>query len=433
MFCVLLQLFSSTTAPDDAVLSLPTYGKLTSKQFAGFAPVTEDGKNKLHYWFVQCDCGNAPDTPLLLWLNGGPGASSLTGLLAEKLGPQAILANGTLTDNPNAITKRYHLLTLDNPVGAGYSQTAGGDYVRFEAQMRTQAVAALRVFYKRHPEYANNPFWVTGESFAGHYVPHIAWELAINATEVPLRGVVIGNGMYNMALQYPSIGEIAFAAGVIDKPMLAQMESRQRQCVARIASAPADAGLYCERVTVYWLFSAQGAGELFYYDVGLPDARFFDDTTRAMGRYLNRDDVKAAVHAEGARWVQADEKGPVADALLADWAVNSDVVVGALLRLGYRVNMYNGVRDLSSCNHIGNEAVLDALCKADGSPCAGYPAAPSRPWPSATAVEGYMRSWGNLSYATVLRTGHLVPTVVPEAFATLLATFIEEGGGRERS
>ena len=189
--------------------------------------------------------------------------------------------------------------------------------------------------------------------------------------------MVIGNGMYNMALQYPSIGEIAFAAGVIDKPMLAQMESRQRQCVARIASAPADAGLYCERVTVYWLFSAQGAGELFYYDVGLPDARFFDDTTRAMGRYLNRDDVKAAVHAEGARWVQADEKGPVADALLADWAVNSDVVVGALLRLGHRVNMYNGVRDLSSCNHIGNEAVLDALCKADGSPCAGYPAAPS--------------------------------------------------------
>ena len=175
MFCVLLQLFSSTTAPDDAVLSLPTYGKLTSKQFAGFAPVTEDGKNKLHYWFVQCDCGNAPDTPLLLWLNGGPGASSLTGLLAEKLGPQAILANGTLTDNPNAITKRYHLLTLDNPVGAGYSQTAGGDYVRSEAQMRTQAVAALRVF-KRHPEHANNPSGSLARA-RRHYVPHIAWSL----------------------------------------------------------------------------------------------------------------------------------------------------------------------------------------------------------------------------------------------------------------
>ena len=179
----------AASPPPDAVLSLPTYGKLQQKQYAGFAPVTPDGKNQLHYWFVECDCGNAPGTPLLMWLNGGPGASSLTGLLAEKLGPQSITANGTLVDNPNRITKRYHLLTLDNPVGSGYSMKRSGAYVSSEAEVRTQAVAALRIFFARHPEYAGCPFWVTGESYAGHYVPNIAWEVAVNASEIPLRCV----------------------------------------------------------------------------------------------------------------------------------------------------------------------------------------------------------------------------------------------------
>ena len=82
--------------------------------------------------------------------------------------------------------------------------------------------------------------------------------------------------------------------------------------------------------------------------------------------------------------------------------------------------MYNGVRDLSSCNHLGNEAVLDALCASPASPCAPYASAKAVPWPSAKRTEGYMRKGGNLTYATVLRTGHLVPTVVPDAYATLL-------------
>jgi len=416
--------FAAVAAFDDAVHSLPTYGALAQKQYAGFAPVTDDGANQLHYWFVECDKGNAPGTPLLMWLNGGPGASSLTGLLAEKLGPQSITANGTLVDNPDRITKKYHLITLDNPVGSGYSQTSSGRYVSSEAMMRTQAVQALRVFFSRHPEYASCPFWVTGESYAGHYVPNIAWEVAVNASEIPLQGVVIGNGMYNMKKQYPTVGPIAHAAGVIDAPTLTELEKRQAACIAKIDAEPATAGAYCENVTVYWLYSDAGAGELFYYDVGLSDASFFNDLTDAMSTYLNRADVTAAVHAPNATWTQSDETGPVAAALLPDWAVDSDAVVATLLRLGYHVHMYNGVRDLSSCNHLGNEAVLDALCAPSSSPCAGYDRTPAVPWPSAKQVDGYLRTHGNLSYATVLRTGHLVPTVVPKVYATLLDMFI---------
>lgn len=409
---------------DDLVASLPTYGHLRTKQYSGLLNATAAGANQLFYWFAECDCGSHdPDVPLLLWLNGGPGASSSTGLLIEKLGPQMITQNATLIDNPNRITDRHHLLIVDNPVGSGYSSTKDGAYVRNEATVRVQFVQALRGFFSKHPEYGRNPFWVTGESYAGHYVPNIAWEIAINATEIPLKGVLIGNGMYNMKLQYPTLAAIAMAAGVIDQSVGEELEKRQASCLSMISREPATAGDFCENVTVRWLYSETGpAGKLFYYDVGLSDGSFFDTLTATLGAYLNRQDVKAALHVgDGAKWTQSDETGPVADALLPDWTVDSDVVVEKLLALQLKVRMYNGVRDLSSCNHLGNQAVLNQLQWAGAGK---YAQAPTLPWPSPSNVEGYMRDGGLLKYATVLRTGHLVPTVVPGVFKTLLAMML---------
>ena len=103
---------------------------------------------------------------------------------------------------------------IDNPVGAGYSYTTTGAYVTSEEEMRTQFVYALRGFYDLHREYRRNPLWVCGESYAGKYIPHIAYELTVNATDIPLQGIVVGNGMYDEPTQYQSIGEMAFGAGV---------------------------------------------------------------------------------------------------------------------------------------------------------------------------------------------------------------------------
>lgn len=158
--------------------------------------------------------------------------------------------------------------------------------------------------------------------------------------------------------------------------------------------------------------------------MGANDPLFFESRSRqaTLGAYLNRPDVKAALHVgSGARWTQSDETGPVADALLPDWTVDSDVVVEKLLALQLKVRMYNGVRDLSSCNHLGNQAVVNQLKWAGAGK---YAATSTLPWPSPSHVEGYMRDGGLLKYATVLRTGHLVPTVVPGVFKTLLAMLL---------
>lgn len=422
-----LEVWGASGLEDDLVTSLPSYGPPKTKQYAGLSAATPSGANKLFYYFVEAEVGSdSTETPLLVWLNGGPGASSLMGLFVENLGPQKISRDSKLLDNVNHITKKYHLMAVDNPVGSGFSTTSTGAYAKNEEELRAQFVYALRGFYKKHPQYARNPLWITGESYGGKYVPNIAYEIATTAQEIPLQGVIIGNGLYDQATQVTTIGDFAFGAGIIDDNVLREEQVREGQCVAAIRSGRPRAGDFCENNTVRWLYTGPQAvaGELFYYDFGMSDANELDVITVSLGSYLDRADVKQALHVgSNATWQNKDETGPVAKALIEDFTLSSLKYVEALLGFGKRVVMYNGVRDGSVCNHIGNLKALKRLAWPGAS---DFAVAKSRPWPSTSSVMGHIRIARSLTFATVMRTGHLVPTVVPESFATLLAMVLNK-------
>ena len=59
-------------------------------------------------------------TPVVLWLNGGPGSSSILGMLEEH-GPLLVNATGGLFVNPSRGTRLAHLVVLESPGGVGYS------------------------------------------------------------------------------------------------------------------------------------------------------------------------------------------------------------------------------------------------------------------------------------------------------------------------
>lgn len=415
-------LFFTLATASDLVEDLPGFGKPASPQYTGFVPVTPDGANNLFYYFVEAEERTA-DTPTLIWLNGGPGASSLTGLLSENLGPQKIVPSGDLVANKDRLTKKYNLLAIDNPVGSGFSYTTTGAYVKSEEEMRTQFVVGLKAFFAKHPEYLKHPLWVTGESYAGKYVPNIAWEIHSSFPELPLKGMIIGNGLYNATAGYESVREYAFGAGMIDEKVYAELGPRQERCLAKVQAGEPTAGMFCENTTVYWVYSEEVAGKLFYYDLGLTHVDL-DSISAAMGTYLNRADVRKALHVGEHAWDQHDESGPVSDALLSDFAKPSTPVVAKVLDAGYRVAMYNGVRDGSVCNHIGNLATLLNM-PWTGTP--GFKSAPTTPWRSAGQVAGHTRRYEGLSFTTLMNTGHLVPTAVPEIFADFLEGVTGEG------
>ena len=75
--------------------------------------------SKIHYWLALAE-EDPMSKPVVLWLNGGPGSSSLLGFLEEE-GPLLMNATGGLMVNPWSWTKLVNLVAIEAPMGVGYS------------------------------------------------------------------------------------------------------------------------------------------------------------------------------------------------------------------------------------------------------------------------------------------------------------------------
>ena len=197
-------LFSAVSAdiPADLIASLPGYGKTPTKQYSGFLPVDANQTLFLHYWFVTSSNNPATD-PVAIWMNGGPGCSSVGGYLTE-LGPFMFTGekNGdgipTLTDNPYAWTTVSSVLFLEQPAGVGYSYAVNGSMYSDDFVQSQNTYGFLLNWFKAYPEFAKNDFFITGESYAGIYVPTLANRIVDgNAAGMPyvnLKGIAVGDG-----------------------------------------------------------------------------------------------------------------------------------------------------------------------------------------------------------------------------------------------
>ena len=71
----------------------------------------------------------------------------------------------------------------------------------------------LRGFVEKHPEFQGRELFITGESYAGHYIPAIAHHLLFSAESpfpLTLKGLAIGNGWVDPYLQYPMYAKYAY-------------------------------------------------------------------------------------------------------------------------------------------------------------------------------------------------------------------------------
>lgn len=180
------------------------------------ADAVEPG-TRLHYQFIASSLARpVQETPVVLWMNGGPGSSSLLGLLQE-LGPLMLNATGGLFANPYAWTQRAHLLILESPAGVGYSycaaQLRGGSCSNTDKSTARAARAAVVDFYGRlFPELRKTDLWLTGESYAGVYVPTLAKELLEHAErDVPLAGLAVGDPCTDNACQADSMDMVWYS------------------------------------------------------------------------------------------------------------------------------------------------------------------------------------------------------------------------------
>ncbi|KAM3139730.1 hypothetical protein pb186bvf_008188 [Paramecium bursaria] len=149
----------------------------------------------LYYTFFESQ-NNPNSDPLFLWLNGGPGCSSLFGLFYENgpflfkpLSNQVYIKYQQQTYlNPYSWNKKANVLYIEQPRGVGFSRSASQID---ESQMASDMLFALKDFYRQYPNFKNHSFYLGGESYAGIYVPYIVE--ALLAAKIPVSGILLGN------------------------------------------------------------------------------------------------------------------------------------------------------------------------------------------------------------------------------------------------
>lgn len=176
-------------------------------RYAGYVTVDAAHKRELFYWFTESQ-GDVSSDPLVLWLNGGPGCSSVGGGLMSELGPFFPLPNTThgspaLQNNPFAWNTVANVIFLEAPAGVGFSVSGDkSDYTTGDAQTAADMLAFMLGFLERFPQFADTPFWITGESYGGHYVPNLAKAIVdhnavAGAVQINLQGFLVGNAWTN--------------------------------------------------------------------------------------------------------------------------------------------------------------------------------------------------------------------------------------------
>uniref|UniRef100_A0AAR2K216 Carboxypeptidase n=1 Tax=Pygocentrus nattereri TaxID=42514 RepID=A0AAR2K216_PYGNA len=449
--CLLLGAVGVFSAPDaDEIKFLPGLPKQPSfKQYSGYFTVA--GNKHLHYWFVESQ-KNPASSPVVLWLNGGPGCSSLDGLLTEH-GPFLIQDDGSsLEYNPYSWNMIANMLYLESPAGVGFSYSDDKKYTTNDTEVSMNNYLALKEFFKAFPEYSKNEFYLTGESYGGIYIPTLA-ERVMEDSSINLQGIAVGNGLSSYELNDNSLVYFAYYHGLLGESLWATLQqycckdgncnfydNPDTNCSSSLSEVQNI--VYNSGLNIYNLYApcAGGVGtrvvstnedEIAPLNIRRNNNKLFmlRETSMKMdppctnstpsSLYLNNPYVKSALHISP-------------DAL--DWAICSmevnlnynriykDMKKQYLKLLGalkYRVLVYNGDVDMA-CNFLGDEWFVDSLQQKVE--------VKRRSWlyfnGQNQQVGGFVKEFTNLAFLTIKGSGHMVPTDKPIAAYAMFSRFL---------
>lgn len=453
----------------DLVTDLPGLTiKPEFKHYSGYLNGT--GDRKLHYWFVESERRPSED-PLVLWMNGGPGCSSLLGFLTEQ-GP--FLLNKSDPFNLHLNEYRWNqvanVLFLEAPAGVGFSYRENSqDYSTDDDQVARDNHEAIKNFFIKFPQFKSNPFFVTGESYGGIYVPTLAVEILRNSPDINLQGYAIGNGYLDQEKLGDSLLLFGYFHGLFGQSTWRSLiksccsssnitieltrggcsfvTNPSKECKEAIATAYN--AIEANDINVYNLYqecdfpdeaknsvrerleSGPWTSHRIYHDrklmlksLGLNSTKVAsngeeDDppctNDSYLRKYLNQRSVRDAIHIPSnvQKWTSCSND--VGSSYSNKYKTMKPQIL-ELLKAGKQGLIYNGDVDMA-CNFLGDEWFVDDLGLKLVS---DYKA-----WHLKTQVAGYVKHFDGLVFATVKGSGHMVPTDKPAAALALIAGFLE--------
>ncbi|KAF9780060.1 alpha/beta-hydrolase [Thelephora terrestris] len=406
--------------------------------WAGLLPISGNANEtrELFFWFFPPGPTGANDS-LILWTNGGPGCSSLEGMLQEH-GPFSWgWGQYKPTVNEHSWTNLSSILYIEHPVGTGYSQ--GIPNVQDEEDVATQFVGFLQQFLEVFAELKGKKTYLTGESYAGMYVPYIADYIYKKKVplDLSLQGIWIGDPILGWDVVQEEIPVVDFVhkyehVFAFNQTFMKYLDEQNKKCnyagyldkhlkyppkgplplPGQSVEADPDCDLWTEvyeaalilnpAFNVYRIFDQY---PLVWDVLGFPEA-----TESPI--YFDRQDVKKAIHAPlNQTWVECAniDVFPNGDASLPP----AFTVLPGVIEQSVRSVIMHGLGDYVLIAE-GARLVLQNMTWGGKQ---GFQKAPA---PDSFIVEdmgamGTVQIERKLGYFEVVLSGHMLPQFVPKA------------------
>lgn len=309
--------------------------------YSGFFTVNETYNSNMFFMYVKAK-NDAPNRPLVLWLNGGPGLSSLHGFFLEN-GPFKIV-NSQLEMNEYSWHQNAHMLFIDNPVGTGFSFTTDKrGYSTDQSSIAENLYSVLSQFFELFPNLKARKFYMSGQSYAAKYVVSLGHLIHQRNKRYPIshinfNGIMAGNGFWDPYNQI-IFSEFYYQLGLADN-----IFKRKLQVIEFLTRESILVKNFTRALGVFQI----GVDSLLN-ETGFPWYFNFIDTNHYRGGLI----VGSFVQQD--RWINALHVGNVPftnDNTVLYFLLNDfmDTVAPSMYQLiqnNYRVLFYNGQLDLS--------------------------------------------------------------------------------------
>ncbi|GLJ12297.1 hypothetical protein SUGI_0188230 [Cryptomeria japonica] len=422
----------------DRIEALPGQpSNVTFQHYSGYVTVDSNRGRALFYYFVEA-IDDHSTKPLLLWLNGGPGCSSLGYGAMLEIGPFRVNPDcRTLSVNPYAWNQVANTLFLEAPAGVGFSYSNTSADYKENGDKRTaeDSFAFLVKWFERFPQYKHRDFYIAGESYAGYYIPELADTILNHKNKsadwfINLKGIMVGNGIMNAETDGRGMDDHVWTHALISDQTYEALktycnystEAPVSPLCDRFENKTAEEIGYIQDTDIYapvCMQSSSSPHNLTTHSESNHASNGYDPCgEKYLYSYLNNPDVQSAFHAN-------------ITTLPYPWDFCSDIVspdtwkdspwsmlpiYNNLIANGLQILIFSGDVDIvvpvTSTRYSINALKLPIE-------------SPWHPWMSDGEVGGYSVVYKGLTFATVRGAGHQVPTFQPARALTMLNSYLQ--------
>ncbi|CAG4931554.1 venom serine carboxypeptidase [Colias croceus] len=381
------------------------------KSYSGFFTVNKEYGSNQFFWYFPAMVPKNQDAPVIVWLQGGPGATSLFGLFTE---------NGPIRVRDGKFEKRkynwalgHHVIYIDNPVGTGFSFVKNPKgYCTNQTQVGEDLYSTLIQFFQLFPELQKNKFFITGESYAGKYVPALAYTIHKKnpsaKIKINLKALAIGNGLSDPEHQV-LYSQYLYQIGLIDwnqVKVFEEYENKVTDLIKQKQWIPAfeafDTLLNGDLIEGKSIFYNMTGFEFYFNFLHTKDYFVKED----FGPMIQKSAVRKAIHVGNLKFNDGKE---VENHLKQDVMQSVAPWISELLD-HYYVLVYNGQIDII----VAYPLTLNYLRNLNFTGADEYRSAKRYHWLVDNELAGYVKQGGKLVEIMVRDAGHMVPGDQPK-------------------